>query len=322
MGLKLNEDKCALWARDAAAVAPPGRLCALSVKGLKILGSPVGEDDFVNCELAAIEARCCASLARVVEADLPLQHRALLLRVCAAQEPTFWTRTVPGAGGGLQKWDDEVRKGVERTFGVPVEAGSALDALIRLPDSGGRLGLRSAVEVAPRAFAASVLWAAQWAQLHPRGGTFPCSPPRQHLCWPWRGSCMQWGRGRSPIYGGRIWTWRFSCPPRRGAGEGPAPAPRARRPQARRGVARRACQQGGGPSSRTPPVLARAVGLRPAHRCHPDNPGRCLQNGGPGAAPPCAGQRGQPLCCVWGPPSGPHTWMDLPIPLNPAISQA
>jgi hypothetical protein len=177
-GLTLNRAKSIIWAADADALRPAyadGNASdyGVATTGLKILGAPVGDRDFVDKSLELVVARASSALDRVAEAALPLQHKLLLLRQCVAQIPTFWTRAVPDSGPALAHWDAALRRRTGLLLGVEIAEGSHQETIARLPIRLGGLGLRSASESAPRAFAASVLFSAALAG--ERDVTFPCS---------------------------------------------------------------------------------------------------------------------------------------------------
>jgi hypothetical protein len=83
---------------DTKELIPPASLnddgtcveCAVVEDGLKILGAPVGSQDFVAKSLQGIVKWATATLDLVADAHLPLQHKFVLLRQCVAQIPTFW----------------------------------------------------------------------------------------------------------------------------------------------------------------------------------------------------------------------------------------
>ena len=175
INLRLNLAKCVLWApEDAKALLPYPGACRTATEGLKVLGAPLGTPVFVQEFMGQISARCRDSLALVVSADLPLQHKLLLVRNCVSQVPTFWLRTVPAAGPALEDWDAEVLQSLGQMIGLHVTPGSVEELVARQPVRLGGLGLRSAADQAPRAYASSLLFAAAVAR--ERNRTVECGP--------------------------------------------------------------------------------------------------------------------------------------------------
>lgn len=170
-GLRLNRCKSAVWAADAEALLPPHAAgaredvesCAPVREGLKILGAPVGSPAFVAKSLDGIIKRAIGTLDLVADAELPLQHKLVLLRQCVAQIPTFWARAVPDAGPALAVWDTALLRRTGALVGLDVRDGSLQADIARLPVRLGGLGLRSMKDTAPRAFVASILFAAALA---------------------------------------------------------------------------------------------------------------------------------------------------------------
>jgi hypothetical protein len=145
-GLTLNRSKSIIWAANADTLRPA---CAdgdtsdygTATTGLKILGAPVGDRDFVDRSLESVVARASSALDRVADAALPLQHKLLLLRQCVAQIPTFWARAVPDSGLALAHWDAALRRRTGLLLGVEIADGSHQETIARLPIRLGGLGL-------------------------------------------------------------------------------------------------------------------------------------------------------------------------------------
>lgn len=179
-GLRLNRAKSVVWAADADHIvtalansdssnngegAERDGGCAAAHDGIKILGAPVGSKAFVDGALQCIVGQATKTLDLVAEADgLPLQHKLILLRQCVTQIPTFWARAVPDAAAALEVWDEALVGRVGALVGVDLTPYSFHTAVAHLPVRLGGLGLRAMSETAPRAFAASVLFAAALAR--------------------------------------------------------------------------------------------------------------------------------------------------------------
>jgi hypothetical protein len=98
VGLQINRAKLIVWGDGAENLVPQatagnklsGQGCTVVEEGLKVLGTPIGSEAFVNRILKGVVARATDTLNLVMDTDLPLQHKFVLLHQCVAQIPTFW----------------------------------------------------------------------------------------------------------------------------------------------------------------------------------------------------------------------------------------
>jgi hypothetical protein len=179
VGLILNWAKSAVWApantnaEDLIPQAVAADGCAVVTQGLKILSAPVGTTAFVQESLRGIVARATTTLNQVFAADLPLQHKFVLLRQCVSQIPTFWAQAVLGANTTLAVWDTALIGRAASLVGMDITDSSIQASITHLPVHLGGLGLRAMQDTAPHTFVTSVLFAAALARK--RGHEFVCS---------------------------------------------------------------------------------------------------------------------------------------------------
>ena len=183
-GLVLNPSKCASWsptitpeerraalvaACEAARVSPAqldptliGQpLCETG--GSILLGAPIGSDHFCKVTLEAATAATRVAMGRLLELPSP-QAQLLCLRYCASPRATATLRASPPTitKDYAVQHDNAVTDTLEviQAFAV---ANNDIKTLTHLPITYGGVGLPSAVETAPLAYAASVADAARVA---------------------------------------------------------------------------------------------------------------------------------------------------------------
>ena len=133
--------------------------------GVILLGAPLGSEEFIleETEKKVEKIRAITELLPLLED--PHTEFALLRSCLAYPKLSFLLRTVDTSGMSdqLQEFDRITREGLTRILGCPVGERAWLQA--RLPVTVGGLGLRTAEDHAPAAYAASVLSARPLAAL-------------------------------------------------------------------------------------------------------------------------------------------------------------
>jgi hypothetical protein len=111
--LHLNWAKSVVWAQDTRAHVPTSNNNSNSkndvgwatvVKGLKILGMPIGACNYVARTLRDIVTCATSMLDLVADTSILLQHKLVLLQQCVTQIPMFYAQAVPGARPVLAIW--------------------------------------------------------------------------------------------------------------------------------------------------------------------------------------------------------------------------
>ena len=163
IGISTNEAKTRCW--NAQGVMPPnmdhgwrgGDDLPTTERGLIILGTPVGHDDFVQTHLEKIRNEQ-ETLVEVLKKFPDTQAAWLILSMCVTVRPNYLLRSLPPntTQSFAKHHDDSVWKCICELLGTDAGETNARQ-LAELPLRLGGLGLRSAVRTAPSAFLAS--WA-------------------------------------------------------------------------------------------------------------------------------------------------------------------
>ena len=156
IGLELNWDKCKLICTtahipDAAPQLFPAECPALTARGFKLLGAPIGPESFCNALSSKRVAKNGALLQAIADLEDP-QIALLLLRNCASfGKISFSLRTTPTRlhAKALQDFDDSIRACFEALSALHPNADQWIQASLAMHIGG--LGLRSAVAHAPAA---------------------------------------------------------------------------------------------------------------------------------------------------------------------------
>jgi hypothetical protein len=153
---ELGDGSTTPWAGDPALPAEE--------RGIKMLGTPLGSDEYVAEFLADLRGDHDQLLDRLPSMD-DLQAAWLILLFCGATRANYVLRTVaPTSSAGFAAQHDEaIWRPFKRMLGEAPngEAEDIARAIAQLPLRKGGLGLRSAARTAPAA------WWASWADALP-----------------------------------------------------------------------------------------------------------------------------------------------------------
>ncbi|KAK3274566.1 hypothetical protein CYMTET_17253 [Cymbomonas tetramitiformis] len=172
-GLELNVPKSTVFCPDGACpefedvvdeAGTPMPGAVVPLPGVKVLGIPVGSDQWVADKCVEMALAAGAILPKLARLDDP-QVQLLLLRFCAHPRFMHLVRGVPPhllAHGALAH-DNGIQECLQEVAGSPYPLGEEAVALSQLPTRWGGLGLSSAQRLAPAGWLGS--WAQVWGKM-------------------------------------------------------------------------------------------------------------------------------------------------------------